>query len=166
MTFSQGQLGNKLGNASCVQHHHRQLKVDFCSCQNNEKQGLVHKKKNSSHGFSTNINLRTLWEFDKDFESFSLLWKKMIVLCTCFYSYESSQSKIVYFSGAIVGNVYCTVEKENNFSRHMRPSKLNILRTESVKLKLLPGLYHWKAIFRKTKREEHQPKEVHRGRIY
>lgn len=31
----------------------------------------------------------------------------------------------------------------------MRPSKLNILRTESVKLKLLPGLYHWKAIILK-----------------
>lgn len=56
MTFSQDQLCNKLGYASCVQHHHRQHKAYFCSCHINEKQGLVHKK--------------ILWEFDKDSESF------------------------------------------------------------------------------------------------
>lgn len=41
MNFSQDQLGNKLGNVSHVQHQPTEHQVDFCSCQINEKQGLM-----------------------------------------------------------------------------------------------------------------------------
>lgn len=84
MNFSQDHLGNKLGNASHVQHQPTQHQADFCSCQINEKQGLMCIKFNLHKAFFTNINLSTLWE---------VLWKKVTALCLHVCSYESSQSK-------------------------------------------------------------------------